>query len=121
MLVKDFFSNIPLSAVFIQQEKPFYFCYFAKSNLIISFMLIATVVTRSSLSGATTLSYPMDCAAFILCFTLATGRISPASDHSPIITVFSLNAMSVLAEYNAAARAESIALSASRTPPATLM
>ena len=73
----------------------------------------------SSSEGERTSVNPRLSAAFIRCFVLVTGRISPARLNSPNTAVLFLTAMSVLAEYRAAARAASIELSVNFMPPAT--
>ena len=50
-----------------------------------------------------------------------TGLISPAKLNSPIIAVLSESGIEVLAEYNAADKAPSMALSVNLIPPATLI
>ena len=73
----------------------------------------------SSSAGVRILLKPRLSAAFIRCLVLVTGLISPARLNSPNIAVPFLTAISVLAEYRAAARAASMELSLNFMPPAT--
>ena len=92
--------------------------YAPKRVLIKSFILLTHCVPFM-LSGAINFVKPKLWAVLTLCFSLLTGLISPARLISPAITHDSGHAKSVLAEYKAAATAESIALSVKRTPPET--
>ena len=79
------------------------------------------IIPSESFSGQSIFSKPKLIAVFILCFPFGTGRISPAKLNSPITAVLSGNGMEVRAEYKAAAKAPSMALSVSFIPPATLI
>ena len=75
----------------------------------------------SSFSGQRIFSKPKLKAVFTLCLIFCTGLISPAKLNSPIIAVLSESGIEVLAEYNAADKAPSMALSVNLIPPATLI
>ena len=94
--------------------------YFAKT-VFIRVRMSFTQVMPALFSGARIFVKPRPSAVFARCFIFGTARISPARLNSPNTAVPTGTGTSVRAEYIAAARAASTALSLSRIPPATFM